>query len=175
MFSYLCAAAFVLSGSLAAASQTSVGVVKFRQCVEDSALGKEEHDAFEALRNHMQATLQDKEKALNEVATKFQDADFMDSLTPEKEAELKHKFRVLSQDLGQFQNEYYQQLNQANMRVMQEIARVIGEASRTIATKNGLDVIVNEDNCFYFAPTLDVTTQVIGEMDRMHKESKSES
>jgi outer membrane protein len=158
-----------------AAEPARLGVVKFRQCVEQSKFGQKEQEAFEALRERMQSALSEKETALNEIARKFQDPDFLDGLSDEAEAELKHKFRVLSQDLNQFQNEYYQQLNQANMRIMQQLSSVVASASNEVAKSEALDAVVNDDAFFFFTPDVDVTGKVIAVMDRVFNENNSDS
>ncbi len=80
-----------------AAEGAKVGVVNFKTCVEQSEMGKKEQANFESLKKQMEGVLEEKEKALNEIANKFNDPDYLDSLSPEAEAELKHKFRSLNQ------------------------------------------------------------------------------
>ena len=61
----------------------------------------------------MASLLEDTEKQINELATKFNDPEFLDALSPEAEEELKNKFRSLNEDLNRYQNQYYQVLNQS--------------------------------------------------------------
>ena len=100
--------------------------------LEKSRIGKEEQARFDQMRKQMEQTLEQKEKELNEMAPKFND-EYLDSLTPEAEAELKEKFKNLSQELTQKQNECYQTLNQAQMHVMQKLYEQISEASKKLA------------------------------------------
>ncbi|MBS0607534.1 MAG: OmpH family outer membrane protein [Parachlamydiales bacterium] len=161
---------FLLATSLAtsafAADAPSIGVVNFSNCVTDSKLGKQEQSSFDALKKQMSTLLEDTEKQLNDIAAKFNDPEYLDGLSPEAEEELKNKFRVLSDEMNRYQNQYYQVLNQANMRIIQTISNGINTASEKVAKDKKLTVVVNKDACFYFSPGLDVTNQVVSEMDK---------
>lgn len=155
-----------LTTSVFAADAPSIGVVNFSSCVTDSKLGKQEQSSFEALKKQMSTLLEDTEKQLNDIAAKMNDPEYLDGLSPEAEDEMKNKFRFLSEEMNRYQNQYYQILNQANMKIIQTISNGINSASENVAKKNKLTVVVNKDACFYYSPALDVTTQVVSEMDK---------
>ncbi len=161
---------FVLATSLTtsvfAADAPSIGVVNFSNCVTDSKLGKQEQSSFDSLKKQMSTLLEDTEKQLNDIAAKFNDPEYLDGLSPEAEEELKNKFRFLNEEMSRYQNQYYQVLNQANMRIIQTISNGINAASEKVAKDKKLTVVVNKDACFYFSPVLDVTNQVVTEMDK---------
>jgi outer membrane protein len=150
-----------------------IAIVNFKKVVEQSKLGKQEQSNFEALRKQMEAALDEKEKVLNEIATKFNDPDYLDSLTPEAENELKHKFRALNAELTQQQNQYYQSLNQTNGKVIQKLAEAVTQATQTIAKSQQYDLVLNEDSAFYWIPTVDISTQVITAMDKQFESEAS--
>jgi outer membrane protein len=145
----------------------TVGTVNFKTILEKSKVGKEEQSHFDQIRKQIEQSIEQKEKELNELAPKFSD-EYLDSLTPEAESELKEKFKTLSQDLTQQQNQYYQTLNQANMQVVQKIFDMIAEASKAVAKEKGLDLILNEESCFYKADKLDLSAEIIKKLDEMH-------
>jgi outer membrane protein len=152
--------------AFAAETPSNYGIVNFGICISDSKLGKQEQASFETLKKQMTTLLEDTEKQLNELSMKFNDPEFLDGLSPEAEEELKTKFRTLNEELGRYQNQYYQVMNQANMRIMQTISVSINSASEKVAKDKKLSMVVNKDACFYYTPGLDVTTLVIGEMDK---------
>src|SRR5580692_6993956 len=133
----------LLSTACAAESAPSVGVVNFTTCVSDSKLGKQEQASFESLKKQMAILLEDTEKQLNELSTKLNDPEYLDGLSPEGEEELKNKFRTLNEELGRYQNQYYQVMNQANMRVMQTLSTSINVASEKVAKEKKLSMVVN--------------------------------
>lgn len=162
------------TGAYAAAeTQQSVGIVNFASCISDSKIGKQEQASFESLKNQMTTLLQDTEKQLNDISAKFNDPEYLDGLSPEAETELKMKFQTLNEELNRYQNQYYQVLNQANMRIIQTINTNINSASEKIAKEKKLSMIVNKDACFFYSPQLEITSLVIAEMDKnFDKETK---
>ena len=114
----------------------------------------------------MSLLLEETEKQLNDLSAKFNDPEYLDGLSPEAEEELKVKFRTLNEDMSRYQNQYYQVMNQANMRIMQTMANGINAASEKVAKDKKLNMVVNKDACFYFSSALDVTNLVIAEMDK---------
>lgn len=168
MFSVVLVAAAALLSSAAPASNEGlkIRVVKFKTCVEQSKLGKQEQASFEALKKQMESVLMEKEKVLNEMATKLEDTDYLDSLSPDAETELKRKFRGLSQEYGQLQNQYLQTLNQTNMKVLQNLNEKVAEASDVVAKQYNYDLVLNDESCFASAPSYDISSQVISVMDQ---------
>lgn len=152
------------------------GIVNFGTCISDSKLGKQEQSSFESLKKQMTTLLEDTEKQLNELSTKFNDPEYLDGLSPEAEEELKVKFRTLSEELNRYQNQYYQVMNQANMRIMQTMSTSINNASEKVGKDKKLSMVINKDACFYFTPTLDVTQLVVIEMDKNYaQETKKQT
>lgn len=165
---------FILCASAHAAEHSSLGAVNFGTCVNDSKLGKEKQASFEALKKQMSSLLEEKEKQLNTLAAKFNDPEQMDSLSPEQEEELKNQFRTLNEEMNQFQNQYYQVLNQKNMQIVQTIAESITAASAKVAAEKKLSAVFNKEALFYMAPAMDITPAVIAEMDTNFETSAKE-
>jgi outer membrane protein len=154
------------SAALSADNTQSFGIVNFGVCVSDSKLGKQEQAAFESLKKQMTAQLEETEKQLTEMTSKFNDPEFIDGLSPEAEDELKTKFRTLNEELNRNQNQYYQIMNQANMRIVQNLSGSINTASEKVAKDKKLNMVVNKDACFFYSPSLDITDAIIAEMDK---------
>lgn len=155
------------AGVHAADAVPIVGVVDFAKCVTDSKQGKQEQSSFDSLKNQMSSALQETEKQLTEISAKFNDAEFLDGLSPEAEEELKNKYRNLSEEMSRYQNQYYQVLNSANMRIIQSLGGMINNASEKVAKDKKLTVVLNKEACFFFSDKLDVTSSVISEMDKV--------
>jgi len=155
----------LLAGTATAAEGPLIGVVNFASCVSESKAGKKEQENMETMRRQMSSLIEDTEKEMREIATKFEDTEYLDSLSPKAEEELKNKFQTLQEDLGRYQNQFYQVLNHANYQMVQKISATIAKASEKIAGAKNLDYVMNKEACFYIRPDLDVTTLVIDEMD----------
>ncbi len=149
------------------ASPLKVGMVNFRIVLEKSKLGKQEYNSFEGMKMQMAAILEEKEKALIDLHSKVKDPDYLDGLSQEAEAELSRKFQMLQEELGQLRNQYMQTLNQANMRIMQKLTSKISEASQLVAKEKGLDVVFNEDGCFFCSEKLDISKDIVAKLDEL--------
>lgn len=155
-----------VTGSPIGNQPLKVGIVSFKTCVEQSKIGKQEQASFEALKKQMESVLAEKEKSLNDMASKFNDADYLDSLSPEAETELKRKFRALNQEISQQQNQYLQTLQQTNFKVVQKLQELVTKAAQTIAKNEKLDLVLNEEGSFYSSPSLDISQKVIAILDQ---------
>ncbi len=142
-----------------------LGVVNFKQCVEKSKMGKQEAASFEALKTQAEQVLKNKEKDLTALAQKLEDADYVDSLSNEAEAELKHKFRALNQEMSQQQQQLYQTLSQANFKIVQKLTESVATTAKEVGEKLNLNLVINEDACFYYHGALDITDKVINALD----------
>lgn len=175
MFGLIAGAALLTSG-VAAESQGNIGIVNFATCITDSKFGKQEQASFEALKKQLSTLLEDTEKQLTEISAKFNDQEFMDGLSPEGEEELKTKFQHLNEELNRYQQQYYQVLNQANMRIIQILSNSISTAAEKVAKEKNLGMVVNKDACFFYTPKYDITTLVVSEMDKtFEQEAKKQA
>lgn len=155
------------SGSFAAQEvKAQVGVVNLMNCMNDSKYGKQEQSSLEALKKQLSSLLEDTEKQLNEIGAKFNDTEYMDGLSPEAEEEMKNKFRTLNEEMNRYQNQYYQVLNQAQMKVFQSVYSKIQNASEKVAKDKRLTMVINKEACFFHNPVFDVTNNVVAEMDK---------
>ncbi len=149
-----------------------IGVVDFKAVLEKSKIGKAEQTAFANLRDQMTGIVEKTEKDLEDVVKKLEDADYMDGLSDDAQQELQKKFQTLSQEMGRYQGQYYQILNQAQMRLLQELQTKVSESAKVIAEKQKLSLVLDEEACFYFNEKLEITDAVIKELDtRFDKES----
>lgn len=142
------------------------GFVNSKTIIEESKLGKQEQASFEALRKQMESVLEEKEKELNDMATKFSDPDFLDTLSVEAETELKRKFRQQTQEFQEKQNQFYQALQQSNLKVMTKIGESIAKAAEAIAKEKKLDAVFNYETTFYAQDALDISKDIVTQMDK---------
>lgn len=170
----LCSAfAFADTNSFEQTKPLRIALVNFKTCVEKSKIGQKEQAAFDAMKKQMETILEEKEKALTDVATKFNDIDYLDSLSPDAEAELKRQFRTLNQEFTQQQSQFYQTLQQTNMLVIQKLTEAVTKASEQVAKANNIDIILNDESCFYSVASIDISPMIIKVLDEaFEKEAK---
>ena len=158
------------------AAEPSVAIVDFKQCAEDSKLGKQQQENFEGLKQQIQDVMDEKEKEIKELTEKFQDPDFLDSLSPEAEAKLKEDYQRKSYEHNQMQQQFYQTLQQANMQIVRLIGETVQEHAKLIAKEKNIDLVLNAEGLFYFNAPFDLTNDVVAAMnvafDKAAKEAK---
>lgn len=151
-----------------------LGIVNLPECMEHSKLGKSEQENFDSLKKQMTSMMGDVQKELQEISGKLNDADYLDTLSPQAEKDMKAKFQTLSEELSRYQNQYYQVMNQANMKVMQTIGAAVNEAAEKVAKDKHLSYVINKDACFYADESANVTKEIIKHMDKDFEGLKKE-
>lgn len=162
----------VLSTSLIAAEtkkstleNAGYKVVNTRDCFINSKLGKQEQEAFEALKNQKTALIEETTKQLQEIAAKLSDPVILDSMNPTAEQELKNKYGQLSQDLNHLYDDCRQILYQKEMQISQTIQNNIDQALEEMKKEEDGCVILKSDACYYYPDELDLTNAVIKKLD----------
>ena len=148
------------------ASDVKVGIINFNNCITDSKYGKQEQGNLENLSKQMATLIEDTEKQLKGFADKANDKDYRDGLSPEGEYELNTKLHTLEEELQRYRFQYSQVLNQAHFKMMQTMQGHINQAAETIAAQKKLEIVGNKEAFFYNLPSLDVTAEVIKELDK---------
>jgi outer membrane protein len=152
---------------LAVAQPFKIGVVNTKRCLEESKLGKQEQVNFEKMKAQMEAILQEKEKGLEEIESKLNDDDYMDSISEDAANELKRQRRTIRSEGMQLQNQYMQTLQQANTKVVQKLTDFISKASTQVAKENNFDIILTDEACTFFNEKFDVSKRIVEKMDAM--------
>lgn len=155
-----------LTGSAVAADGGLIGVVNFASCVTESKAGKQEEENVQNVRKQIASMAEATEKELKELTAKLDDTEFVDSLSPKAEEEMRLKVQTLQEDMGRYQNQFYQFLQQAQYQMYQKMSGSIAKASEAVAKEKKLDYVINKEACFYIRTDLDVTKEVIAVMDR---------
>lgn len=156
------------------AADMKVGFVNIRTCVDKTKLGKKERNAFEQLKEQLGKNLEKTQKEIQDLGKKLEDQDFLDSLSPAAETELNQKLNTMSQEFARYQNQYYQLLQQANYKMLQEMQREVARASEKVRDRMKLSFILNEESAFAFSPSDNVTDAVMQEMDRQFELENSD-
>lgn len=145
-----------------------IGIVNFRRCVEDSKMGREAQTSLETLRGQLAGQLESTEKELLEIINKFDDQDHMDSLSPEAEKQMKKRYEELAGEREGKREQFMEIMNQAQGRAMQELNSQVARAAQLIAKEKGLDLVLRDEAALYYPYTIDVTTAVVVELDKVY-------
>lgn len=165
-FLSLLSAAALCAGPTFAAEESIIGMVNLTSCMSESKLGQQEQETLQNVQNQMISLMEETDKELKEIEGKLKDSEYLDSLSPQAEAELQAQRDQLARNISQYQNQFYQMMQQAQYQIYQKVLTNITKASEKIAKEKKLDYILNKEACFYIRPDLDVTNSVISEMDK---------
>ncbi len=154
------------TGGAFAADTNSIGVVNFASCITESKCGKQEEENMQNMRKQMAAMAENTEKELKELTAKLEDTEFVDSLSPKAEEEMRMKQQTLQEDMGRYQSQFYQLLQHAQYQMYQKMSGNIAKAAEVVAKEKNLSYVINKEACFYIRDDHDVTSAVISAMDK---------
>ena len=152
----------------------AIGIVSFANCIQESKYGKKEQSTLKALQNQITSLVKDTEQQLQEIATKLNDPEYIDTLSPEGEQELKIKFQNHQEDLMRYQQQYSEFINQANYKVMQTMFFHIKNAAKIVSEKLNLDYVLDENSVICNNAGIEVTKQVIQELDMLFEKEEGD-
>ncbi|MEB2681053.1 OmpH family outer membrane protein [Chlamydia suis] len=155
----------VSSPTFAASSTSTIGIVNLRRCLEESALGKKESAEFEKMKKQFSNSMGKMEEELSSIYSKLQDDDYMEGLSESAATELRKKFEELSAEYNTAQGQYYQILNQSNLKRMQKIMEEVKKASEIVRVQEGLSALLNEDVVLAVDASADKTDDIIKILD----------
>ncbi|WP_082198763.1 OmpH family outer membrane protein [Chlamydia suis] len=155
----------VSSPAFAASSTSTIGIVNLRRCLEESALGKKEAAEFEKMKKQFSNSMGKMEEELSSIYSKLQDDDYMEGLSESAATELRKKFEELSAEYNTAQGQYYQILNQSNLKRMQKIMEEVKKASEIVRVQEGLSALLNEDVVLAVDASADKTDDIIKILD----------
>lgn len=67
--------------------------------------------------------------------------------------------------MNQQQNQFFQALQQTNLRIVQKLTEAVAKATKEVAEKSKIDLVTNEESSFYYNPALDISQDVINVMN----------
>jgi outer membrane protein len=156
---------FFLQLGASAAEQIKIGVLDFQRCIQESNEGRKISDSLKNKQTEMQKDVDKKRQELIDMQKDMEKQSLMLSMDAktEKEKEFEKKQRDL-QYLMQDLNEEYKKLEtDARISILTTISGVV----ETIAKQQKFDLIAERANILYFSKGLDITDQVIAELNKL--------
>ena len=156
-------------------AKSDIGVVSLDQVLNESKFGQQEQSGFEALQKQFSGTIEALDKELAEISDKAGDEDYMDSLSEDAENEMKTRFQQLMQQRGQQENQAMQILQQERYRLVQTLNTEVMRASQIVAKAKKFEMVLRDEAVFFFNSDMDVTKEVIVEMDKLFDTENNEA
>jgi outer membrane protein len=150
---------------VSAVEPIKIGVVDFQRCIQESNEGKRIDESLKNKQAEMQKEVDKKRQELIDMQKDMDKQNLMLSMDAknEREKEFEKKQRDL-QYLMQDLNEEYKKL-QTDARI--SILTTINGVVDTIAKQQKFDLITERANIMYFAKELDITDQIITELNKI--------
>ena len=158
------------TSAFAAEPAMTFGIVNSMTCFNESKLGKQEQANLEGMKKQMSSLMEDTEKKLSEITTKLNDAEYLDGLSPEGEAELKANYQSLSEQIGPLPEPILPSAEPSAHEDWANCGREHHAASEKVAKQKKLTMIVNKDACFFYNAQLDISPLIVTEMDKLFDE-----
>lgn len=153
-------------------SSIHVGIISTKKVFEESKLAQEGQKTYQKLKSQMDAALETKFSAFQEIERQEKDEDYMESLSKEAAGELRLKKKGLEEEANRIQGQYYQLMQQTQGKIMQKLLGQVSVASKKIAELGvdgkKLDLILSDESCTYFSPKFDITPKVVAEINALY-------
>lgn len=167
--SILISSSTVASASSTHLTESRLGVVNLKRCLEESKLGKKETEELENMKQQFSKNSEKMEEELTALYNKLQDEDYMESLSSTASEELRKKFESLSMEYNAMQSQYYQMLNQSHMKRVQKLIEEVKKASNVVREKENLTAILNDEVVLSIDNSADKTNEIIKILDDFFK------
>jgi Skp family chaperone for outer membrane proteins len=154
-------------------TKNNCGFVNSNTCLTNSLRGKKEREFLEKQSIEMEKLLKDLEAQLNDTNKKRVDQDYLDALSPQAIEELNLTYQHQIDEIKKAQSAYYQVMQQSQNRMINVIVGDIKKACERVAKERHLDSISDSSSAFFTSAEIDLTEQVIREMDSIFKEESN--
>lgn len=162
---FLILALIITQGNAFAADSSKIGVLDLRRCISESNEGKRVYENLRKKHEGLQADLDRKQQELLEMQQEIEKQSLMLSMDAKesRQKEFEKKKRDLTYHAQDLQEEMKKAENDANI----ELLKVIHEVAAMIAKKKGLDIITERSGVIYVAEGIDISGEVIQEINKL--------
>lgn len=168
--------AAVVSASAAVASAAEankVAIVDQQAIVERSAVGKKDLESLKEFSASRQKILASDENEIRDLEKELQllPASTTEAVKTQKQEKFRAKYEAFQKRVQQFQ----QEIQNRQKELQDSYSKKIGDIAAELAQKQGYVAVIDKGNeaflriAVYAAPAIDLTDQVVKEMDRRYK------
>lgn len=161
---------FLSVASAAKAADVKIGVVDFKQILENSDVGKEVNSDLKKEFKRMESDFETKKNELEELKKKLEREAMVMSqeMREEKEIEL----RVKLKNAQELEKKYRQELMKQEKSAVNEIQKEVLEILQDVGKKEKYTVISSKIGVLYADDAVDLTDRVIKMLNQRHKGQK---
>jgi len=162
---FLLFALIICQSNVMAEESLKIGVLNLQQCIQTSNEGKRISEKLKNTLENLQKNLKEKEQELIDLQKDIEKQSLMLSMDAKesRQKEFEKKKRDLTYLVQDMQEDFKKAQNDENIAILQILQSVV----ETVAKKNKLGFIAERASVLYATPDLDITDQVIEELNRV--------
>ncbi|NLD37909.1 MAG: OmpH family outer membrane protein [Desulfatiglans sp.] len=152
---------------VSAAEPLKIGVLDLQRCIQESNEGKRIAESLKNKQAEMQKDLDKKQQALIDMQKDMEKQSLMLSMDAKTERE--KEFEKKRRDLNYLVQDMTEEMKKAETDARISILNILSGVVEAIAKQQKLDLIAERSNggILYFAKELDITDQVLAELNRV--------
>ncbi len=152
---------------VSAAEPVKVGVLDLQRCIQESNEGKRLSDSLKNKQAEMQKDLDKKQQELVDMKNDLDKQSLM--LSVDAKTEREKEFEKKRRDLNYLVQDLSEEMKKAEADARISILNILSGVVETVAKQQKLDLIVERSNggILYFSKVLDITDQVLAELNRV--------
>jgi len=164
VFGFAVGLTLIMTNAVLAQTPPKIGVVDTLRVFDECAEGKRARGVLTAFRDKKQGEITSKEAELKALEEKIKDPKLAESKKNEYMSQFNEKYHIYQGWVQAVQNEMEAKERQSENDFKKKIDSVIQTYARTA----NVSVIIEKAICLYNAEALDMTNEVIREMDKAY-------
>jgi outer membrane protein len=150
--------------SLSIFAQAKIAVVNPQQIIEKSKEGQRIKSFLQTFFDSKQTDISAKEAELKALDEKIKDPKIAD----DKKEDMRAQFQQKLYEAQAFAKSSQDEMDQKSAKMKEDFGTKLDEVVKKYAASKGLSLVVEKNLCLYASDALDVTTDIIGEMDKAY-------
>lgn len=161
----LALAVFSFQFSAAAAEPLKIGVLDLQRCIQESNEGKKISESLKKKYTEMQGDLSKKQQELIEMQNDMEKQSLM--LSEDAKRDRAQEYEKKKRDLGYLAQDMNEEFKKVQADAQKDLMKFIGGVVETIAKNKKYDLITERSSTLYFGKALDITDEVIAELNKV--------
>ncbi len=160
----LAVAVLFIQLGVSAAEPIKIGVIDFQRCIQESNEGKRISESLKNKQTEMQKDVDKKQQELVDMQKDMEKQSLM--LSADAKSEREKVFEKKKRDLQYLMQDLNEEMKKLESDARISILTTINTVVDTIAKQQKFDLIAERSNIMYFSKELDITDQVIAELNK---------
>jgi len=162
---FLALAVFSFQLTAAAAETSKIGVVVLQKCIQESNEGKRLTESLNNKKNEMQDELKKKDQELRDMQTDLEKQSLM--LSEDAKRDRVQEFDKKKRELGYLAQDMSDEFKKLQTSAQNDLMKLILGVVDKVAKDKKYDLITEGGSTLYFAKGMDITDEIIAELNKV--------